>query len=151
MVRKKDRIPVVFDTNLFITRFIRHNPRGINRRVLNLWQEQRRLQLILSPPLEDEYLYVLENYIGISAELLARLRTRLNIATYVSRVNLGTRIYLSRDPKDNMLLDTAHVGNAKFLITRDNDLLDIPQSELQGFRFQIVTPLQFLTINNLLI
>lgn len=43
-----------------------------------------------------------------------------------------------------MLLDTAHIGNAKFLISLDKDLLEIPKSELKGFRFEIVTPFEFL-------
>ncbi|MGI8545484.1 MAG: PIN domain-containing protein [Aridibacter sp.] len=66
MAQKKDRIRVVFDTNLFIARFSKHKRNGVNRRVIDLWQEQRRLQLIVSQPLIDEYLYVLENYIGIT-------------------------------------------------------------------------------------
>lgn len=144
MALKKDRIPSVFDTNLFITRFIKHNRYGINRRVIDLWQEQRKTQLILSQPLQDEYLYVLKNYINISDYRLETLTNRLETASYITRVNLGKRFYISRDPKDNMLLDTAHTGNAKFLITLDKDLLEIPKSDLKGFRFEIVTPFEFL-------
>ena len=133
MALKKDRIPSVFDTNLFITRFIKHNRYGINRRMIDLWQEQRKIQLIISQPLQDEYLYVLKNYINISASRLETLADRLANAFYITRVNLGKRFYLSRDAKDNMLLDTAHTGNAKFLITLDKDLLEIPKSDLIRF------------------
>ena len=144
MAAKNDRIPAVFDTSLFITRFIKHKRHGVNRRVIDLWQERRRLQLIVSQPLQDEYIYVLENYVGISAARLQLLKTRLETATYITRVNLGKRFYLSRDAKDNMLIDTAHVGKAKFLITRDGDLLEIPKSDLRQFSFEIVTPFEFL-------
>lgn len=144
MILKKDRIPVVFDTNLFITRFIRHNRDGLNRRVIDLWQEQRKLQLILSQPIRDEYLLTLERRAQIPQEILEKIALRLDTASYVTCVNLGKRFYLSRDPKDNMLLDTAHIGKAKYLITRDNDLLDTPAADLQGVRFQILTPFQFL-------
>jgi putative PIN family toxin of toxin-antitoxin system len=141
---KKYRIPAVFDTNLFITRFIKHDRAGVNRRVIDLWQEQRQIQLIISEVLQDEYLYVLEKYVGISARRLQALKKRLETASYITRVNLGKRFYLSRDPKDNMLLDTSHVGSAKFLITRDRDLLGIPKNDLRGFRFEIVSPFEFL-------
>lgn len=144
MALKKNRIRVVFDTNLFITRFIKHKRDGVNRRVIDLWQEQRKLQLIISQPLKDEYLYVLENYIKISASRLELLKKRLENASYITRVNLGKRFDLSRDPKDNVFIDTAHIGKAKFLISRDNDLLEIPKKELQGSNFEIITPFEFL-------
>jgi predicted nucleic acid-binding protein len=107
--RKRARIPVVFDTNLFITRFIKHDRHGINRRVMDLWQSQRKLQLIISPPVKREYLRVLEAYAA-----------------------------------DNKFLATARVGKAKYLVSRDHDLLDIPKAELRGLRFEIVTPLELL-------
>jgi putative PIN family toxin of toxin-antitoxin system len=108
--RKKDRVPAVFDTNLFITRFIKHNRHGINRRVMDLWQAQRKLQLIISPPVKLEYLRVLEVYIGIAPKLLKLLEARLDSASYVTQVNLGTRFRLSRDATDNKFLDTARVA-----------------------------------------
>lgn len=103
--------------------------------------------MILSQPLQDEYLYVLKNYINISDSRLETLKNRLETASYITRVNLGKRFYLSRDPKDNMLLDTTHIGNAKFLISLDKDLLEIPKSDLKGSRFEIVTPFEFLKKN----
>jgi putative PIN family toxin of toxin-antitoxin system len=136
--RKKDRVPVVFDTNLFITRFIKHNRHGINRRVMDLWQAQRKLQLIISPPIKLEYLRVLETYIGIAPKLLKLLEARLDSASYVTQVNLGTRFRLSRDATDNKFLDTARVGKARYLVSRDQDWLDIPKAKLRGFRFKIV-------------
>lgn len=103
-----------------------------------------RLQLIVSQPIVREYLYVLENYVVVQPKRLKTITARLATASYVTHVNLGKRFYLSRDPKDNMLIDTAHIGNAKFLVTRDLDLLEIPKQQLKGFRFEIVTPFEFL-------
>ena len=62
----------------------------------------------------------------------------------MTQVNLGKRFYLSRDPEDNKFLDMAYVGKAKFLVTRDKDLLDIPKADLRGLRFQIVSPIELL-------
>jgi putative PIN family toxin of toxin-antitoxin system len=142
--RKRARIPVVFDTNLFVTRFIKHDRHGINRRVMDLWQSQRKLQLIISPPVKREYLRVLEAYAGIAPDVLKLLEARLDTASYVTQVNLGTRFRLSRDATDNKFLDTARVGKAKYLVSRDRDLLDIPKADLRGLRFEIVTPLELL-------
>lgn len=145
MPRRKDRISVVFDTNVFITRFLKKQKRtGINRRIFDLFQKARRLQLIVSPPIIDEYLYVLKNYLGFPADRMQMLEFRLQSASNITHINLGKRISLSRDPKDNMFLETAHAGKAKFLLTKDNDLLDIPKKNLRGYRFRIVTPFDFL-------
>jgi len=40
----------------------------------------------------------------------------------------------------------ATLGKAKYLVTRDSDLLDIPKASLRGIRFQIVTPFELLRL-----
>jgi putative PIN family toxin of toxin-antitoxin system len=142
-VARKDRIPVVFDTNLFVARLLRRKKNSINQRVFNLWLMRRRLQLIISRPILDEYLGTLA-MLGATPRNLARLENYLSIAKTVTQVNLGKRFYLSRDPDDNKFLDTAYVGKAKYLVTRDKDLLDIPKADLRGLRFQIISPIELL-------
>lgn len=140
---RNDRVPVVFDTNLFITRLLRHKKNSVNQRVFNLWLVRRRLQLLISHPILDEYLGILA-MLGAAPPKLASLEHYLSTAKTVTQVNLGKRLYLSRDSDDNKFLDTAHAGRAKFLITRDNDLLDIAKTDLRGLRFQIVSPIELL-------
>ena len=140
---REGRIPVVFDTSLFITRFLRRKRASVNQRVINLWLVRRRLQLIVSRPVLNEYLGVLEAQ-GAKPVNLARLEDRLLNSVTVTSVNLDKRFRLCRDPDDDMFLDTAHAGRAKFLVSRDNDLLEIPKTDLRGLRFQIVSPLEFL-------
>lgn len=140
---RKDRIPVVFDTNLFITRLLRRQKNSINQRVFNLWLVRRRLQLIVSRPILDEYLGILA-MLGASPLKLTRLERHLSTTKTVTQVNLGKRFSLSRDLNDNVFLDTAHAGKAKFLVTRDTDLLDIPKTALRGIRFSIVSPIELL-------
>jgi putative PIN family toxin of toxin-antitoxin system len=142
-VARKDRVPVVFDTNLFIARVLRHKKSSINQRAFNLWLVRRRLQLIVSRPILDEYLGVLA-MLGTTPRNLARLENYLVTANTVTQVNLGKRLRLSRDPGDNKFLDTAYVGKAKYLVTRDKDLLDISKASLRGIRFQIVSPFELL-------
>ena len=130
---RKDRTPVVFDTNLFVARLLRRKKNSINQLVFNLWLMRRRLQLIISRPLVDEYLGTLA-MLGATPQNLARLENYLSLANTVTQVNLGKRFNLSRDPDDNKFLDTAYVGKAKFLVTRDKDLLDIPKADLRGLK-----------------
>lgn len=140
---RKERIRVVLDTNLFITRLLRRKKTSINQRVFNLRLMRRPLQLIISRPVLDEYLGTLE-MLGATPRNLTRLENYFSIAKTVSQVNLGKRFYLSRDSDDNKFLDTAYAGKAKYLVTRDNDLLDIPKSDLRGLRFETVSPLELL-------
>jgi predicted nucleic acid-binding protein len=42
------------------------------------------------------------------------------------------------------MLATATVGRAKFLITSDRDLLDLPLAQRRKFKFEIVRPQEFL-------
>ena len=143
MVQKKYRIPVVLDTNSYIIRFLKHKRHGVNRRVYDLWIAERKLQLIVSPPIIAEYIGTLR-MLGASEKFLRMRQTRFTAASNVTLINVGKRLSLSRDPKDNVFLETAHAGKANFLITRDHDLLDIPKANLRGFRFKIVTPSNFL-------
>jgi putative PIN family toxin of toxin-antitoxin system len=102
---------------------------------------RRRLQLIVSRPILDEYLGALE-MLGAARQNLARLENYLSMTKTVTQVNLGKRFYLSRDREDNKFLDTAYVGKAKYLVARDADLLDIAKTELRGLRFKIVSPIE---------
>ncbi len=76
----------------------------INRRVIDLRQAHRRLQVIVSPPIVREYLFVLEHYVVVPPKRLKTIENRLANASYITHVNLGKRFFLSRDPKDNMLM-----------------------------------------------
>ena len=87
---RKDRIPVVFDTNLFITRLLRHRKNSINQRVFNLWLICRRLQLVISRPVFDEYIGTLA-MLGATTQNLARLGNYLATVNTVTQVNLGKR------------------------------------------------------------
>lgn len=82
--------------------------------------------------------------IGIDARRIARLEERLKGRDTVTLVTPGPQPTESRDPDDNMMLAAAIAGKAKFLITNDRDLLDIPAAGRRKFRFQILTPKQFL-------
>ena len=145
MAARKARTLVVLDTNVLIAFYLSRSPLSPNAQVVRLWRDRRKLQLLLSKEVAEEYLEVLER-LGAHPDRLRRLATRFNRSTTVSHVQLGPRVKACRDPEDNIMLSLAKVGKAKFLITNDRDLLEIPAAEKRKFRFQIVTPRLFLAI-----
>jgi putative PIN family toxin of toxin-antitoxin system len=48
---------------------------------------------------------------------------------YIDFINVKNKIIVCRDPNDDFLLALAKDGNADFLLTGDNDLLDIENFE----------------------
>jgi uncharacterized protein len=143
MPPRKGRLPVVFDTNVIVAQLLSKTRRSANSRVFDLWLAQRQLQLIVSPPLIEEYLELLRR-IEIAEDRIARFHQRLLTAQTVTRVNPGKRFQLSRDADDDFLLATAHAGRAQYLVTNDRDLLDIPAEQRRPFRFEIITPYNLL-------
>ncbi len=142
MPPRKDRIAVVLDTNVIVGRFLSRGRPSANLKVYNLWSFERRLQLVVSQSI-DEYLETLERVID-EPHLIAPFRARLQNSPTVTRINLGKRFRFSRDPDDDILLATAHTGQARYLVTNDRDLLEIPAKDRRGFRFEIVKPAQLL-------
>ncbi|MEK6408046.1 MAG: putative toxin-antitoxin system toxin component, PIN family [Acidobacteriota bacterium] len=144
MPPRKKRTVVVLDTNVVLGFYLSRNQASPNAQVFRLWRDRRRLQLILSSDLTAEYLEVLPR-LGIEEKKVARLAERLETRETVTHVNLGARATESRDPDDNVVLSTAAAGRARFLVTNDRDLLDIPASQRKKFKFEIVTPIELLT------
>lgn len=98
MVRRNDRVPVVFDTNVLIANYLSSNPNSPNVTVFQLWRE-RQLQLIISTKIAQEYTSTLAE-VGIDEPLIDRFSTTLEKSSVVTTVNLGKRLTDSRDPKD---------------------------------------------------
>jgi len=142
MARRKDRLPVVLDTNVIVGALLSTKRQSANQRVFRLWLH-RQLQLVVSKEVAAEYLELIER-LHISAPRAEAFRQRLQRQDIITHVNLGPRFSESRDPDDNLMLATAAAGKVKFLITNDRDLLDIPTKQRQRFKFEIVTPQEFL-------
>lgn len=143
MPRRKDRIPVVLDTNVVLGFYLSRERESANSKVYRLWRDRRQLQMVVSDETVTECLEVLGR-LGVSASRIARLRERFRRRETVTHVALGARPTESRDPDDNIILAAAVAGKAKFLITNDRDLLDIPAAAKNRFKFNIMTPSAFL-------
>lgn len=138
MPRRQDRVPVVFDTNVLVAHYLSRRTDSACSQLIRLWRE-RRLQLVLSDLLQAEYLEVLER-VRVEEARIERFRSSLLQRSTVSFVRIGRTRAVSRDPDDNFVLATAESGKAKYLVTNDRDLLDLPKEQQRLFRFQIVTP-----------
>ncbi len=145
MPPRKARVPVVLDTNVIVGFFLGKTRHSANARVFDSWLVTHRLQLIVSPPIITEYLELLER-VAIEIGRIESFRLRVETGPTVTRINLGKRFMFSRDPDDNALLDTAYTGRARYLVTNDRDLLEIPSKERRIFRFEIVRPAELLRL-----
>lgn len=144
MSPRKDRIVVVLDTNVLVGYYLSTRKESANCEVYRLWRTGRKLQLVVSDEVATEYLEVLRR-LAVSDARITSLEQRLQRRETVTHVNLGARPTASRDPDDNIMLAAAVSGKAKFLITNDRDLLDIAVSDQRKYRFEIVTPMEFIT------
>jgi uncharacterized protein len=140
---RKERIVVVFDTNIVIGNYLGKNPKSTIKKIFALWRIRRRLQLIVSNETVAEYLEILER-LNVSPKRINTFSERIEKRLTVTKVSLGKIPTKSRDADDNLFLATALVGKADFLITNDKDLLDISESDKKKFKFRIVSPTEFL-------
>ncbi|MBI4786369.1 MAG: putative toxin-antitoxin system toxin component, PIN family [Chloroflexi bacterium] len=111
-----------------------------------VWQTwlQRRIQLAVSTAVAEEYAEVLDR-LGIERGRVENFSRRLAGET-VTRVNLGRRLRLGRDPEDQIILSTADAAKVDYLVTLDRGLLELTIEERRRLKFQIVTPSEFLKI-----
>lgn len=144
MARRQKRIPVVLDTNVLVRAFKARSDDNANRRIIRLWLVRRQLQLIVSAELLDEYLGVFGDVLGMDGATLAEWQARFTDDPRCTVVGLGRRYAASRDPDDNLLLAVAASGRAKFLMTNDRDLLELPVDVQRALPFRVLRPSAFL-------
>ncbi len=122
---KSKSLRLVIDTNLWISFIISKKFNQLepillieNTRILfssELVQEleatitKPKLQKYFSPNALDEMLNVFDSYIDF--------------------ITVKTKVQVCRDPKDDFLLSLAKDGKANYLVTGDNDLLEIGKFE----------------------
>lgn len=145
MPPRKARVAVVFDTNVLIAFYLSRNPKSAVNKIIRLWRNERKLQMIVSDEIIAEYLEILER-VGVGEKKIEKLKEILETFGIVSKFSLGKIPTESRDVDDNLVLAAALVGKANFLITNDKDLLDISETDKKKFRFRIVSPVEFLKV-----
>lgn len=134
-------LKIVIDTVVFVRSLI--NPHGRCGKIV--FSHNKTYQLFISEPVVAEILEVLHR-----PELTTKFRTLkkmdfssiMEILGQAPAVEIPTIPAVSRDPKDNKFVATAVEAKADYLVTEDNDLLDL--KEYQGIK--IINALTFLQI-----
>lgn len=113
---------VLLDTNIWVSAII--NPHGYPARLIRAWVDGR-FQVIVSVPLLDEIADVLsrprirEKY-GVKAEEITEFLRLL--AAQAIKVTPTGQLQICRDPDDDLILETAVLIQAQYVVSRDDDM-----------------------------
>lgn len=152
MSRDNRRLPVVFDCMVFLQGAARVV--GPAAACLKLVEEDK-VELFLSarvlaeirdvltrPKLQRKFPILTQNYVD------AWLQALVNKATTV--LDVPQQFVYERDPKDEPYINLALASGAAYLVSRDNDLLDLMSDQNFHTRFPTLTildPIAFLQIS----
>lgn len=132
---KNSSVKVIFDTNVWISFLI-----GKNLKKIKEYISDGRITIIVTSQLLDEIRIVtgrkklLRYFPKESVDELIEL-----LETIGENVKIKPTHFISKDPKDNFLLDLIDFSKADYLITGDKDLL-----EHNPFKSaQIISPAEF--------
>jgi putative PIN family toxin of toxin-antitoxin system len=137
------KTPLVLDTNTLVSRMLL--PHGVAARAVDkafaegipLVSEASLAELsqVLFRPKFDRYVSLEDRrqFLGL-------------LGGIVRVISIQHRVQVCRDPKDDMLLDVALNGEARFLITGDQDLLVLDEHFRQRHGLQILSPVDFLAL-----
>ena len=133
---------VVIDANVFVSAIFGGVPLEAVTKAFN------RDTVFISPSIEEELL-------GLPDKLQRKLNPEqiLEFKNLVRKLLVHTKMVkpkhklkVCRDQKDNAYLELCLVSKADFLVTGDNDLLDIPRDELLSSgleNLKVLTPAEF--------
>jgi len=118
----------VVDTNVWVSAFL--NPRGHPALVLGAFRNGRFVP-ILSRRLVEELIDVLSRPRLVKKYRLDPEEVAEYVALIVEKsevVSAPDSLRLCRDPRDDVVLETAIVGRATFLVSRDDDVKETKSS-----------------------
>lgn len=136
-------IRAVLDTNTFVSAVISVQL-SVSQEIYQNFIDKHFL-LIVSPSLLAEVDEVLHRkrvmkFHKLSPEKLQEIMNQLTSLSYIVPGN--TIVDIVRDPDDNKILSAGVEGQANYIITRDEDLLDLKEYQ----RIKIITPEDFMGI-----
>jgi putative PIN family toxin of toxin-antitoxin system len=137
---------VLLDTNIWVSATI--NPSGHPAQVIAAWRA-RRFDVVISQPLLDELRDVLRRpHIGKRYQITERQIAALFslISKRAGHVRVGRPNALCRDPRDDVILETAIAEHAAYIVSRDEDITRAPDlaHQLEASGIRIVTVRRFL-------
>ncbi len=128
---------VVFDTNIFLSAILYG---GVPLQLLNIWRKERVFELLISPEILAELITKLRTKFALPYNLVQEWQELLSQNTIHILPEYITHI--CRDVDDNKIIDTAISGNAKYIITGDDDLLILKSYQ----RIKIIKAREFLNL-----
>jgi putative PIN family toxin of toxin-antitoxin system len=138
----------VIDTNIWVSALL--NPHGFPAQVLEALRAGQ-FQPVLSERLIEELLDVLSRprlvkKYGLQPEDIAEFVALLEVKAIL--VEPRGDLQLCRDPRDDIVLETALLGKANYVVSRDGDLKRDPElmHEMQKHGVRVVSVSQFLNI-----
>ncbi len=119
---KKRIVKIILDTNWYISSSINRRSRRILFKILT----NPRLRVFYSKELLQEYQDVINRKRFQKTISETQVNRFLNLVLpKLSSITITNAVRISRDPKDNYLLAMALECNADYLVTGDNDLLEV--------------------------
>lgn len=140
----KRNLSVVVDTNVFVSGLIVE--KGLPHQLIKLFEEGLFL-LIISQKMRDELEEVLHRVkfsAFLSEDKLSKFFRMIDIISTIVSPHAIMPIEV-RDPKDQKVLATALGGKADYLVTGDDDLLDLKNNPKLG-KLNIVSVKEFLKL-----
>ncbi len=138
----------VVDTNVWVSAFL--NPYGYPARLVAAGKD-RQFEVVVSQPLLDELLAVLSRprIMKVRQTTVGDAETFVQMVSAVARlVDVSGSLGICRDPDDDVLLETAVVGGATYVVSRDEDVTRdlelVRQFEERGV--QLLTVSRFLSL-----
>lgn len=127
----------VVDTNVFVSGML--NASGAPAKIILRWLKGQ-FELVVSQPTMQEHEYVFRHLEEVDQEQATELLRDLNASALL--VEIPERLHVCKDPDDDKFLETALVGGAAFLVTKNTK--HFPRKVYEGVR--IVTVSKFLDV-----
>jgi putative PIN family toxin of toxin-antitoxin system len=138
-------IRAVIDLNVIISAII--SPLGIPYRIWTAWHTDERFTLVISEGMILELAgklatpRIARRY-GIDVEDIEATTSLLHTLGTLVAVLAESITPVTGDPEDDLVLASAHLGGADYLVTGDRGLLELRRHD----RTQIVSPREFLGV-----
>ena len=140
------KIKVVVDSNVFVNALL-----GGKSKEIFKWIDKGDIELILSDDIFAEY-SVLIDYPKVKERVDSLLFYSLLYEIYKKARFLepNEQFNICRDKEDNKFLDAVYTSKADYLITLDEDLLDLrnenKEFQIKEHKFKILRPEEFLRL-----
>lgn len=129
---------VILDTNIFISGIFWT---GKCNNLINYWKKEE-FKLVTSLEIIDEFIRILKDFKIQLPEEIIKEWVELIIRNSIIVEPKEKFDVIKLDHKDDMFLDAAIAGNADYIVSQDNHLLNLREFK----EIKIITPEEFLNI-----